>query len=307
MLSTELIQHLESRGYRGGVISIEHLARLREKIEAHHHQGRLDEAFYEGRLTGFMFGRPASLPGARSVIVVAVPDPHVRFTFTWKGQRIPLAVPPTYLHWEATDWQMGDTLRQILEPERYRVAPAALPKKLVATCSGMAVYGRNNITYLPGMGSYYRLAVFTSDLPCGQDEWHEPQMMERCETCRACLHGCPTGAISAERFLLHAERCITFCNEKSGGEPFPDWLDPSWHNCMVGCLHCQAVCPENRELAAWLEGAEFSAEETALLLEGLPLDQFPVGVVEKLEQWDLVELLDILPRNMRVLLERAGR
>jgi epoxyqueuosine reductase len=132
-------------------------------------------------------------------------------------------------------------------------------------------------------------------------------MMERCETCRACLHGCPTGAISAERFLLHAERCITFCNEKSGGEPFPDWLDPSWHNCMVGCLHCQAVCPENRELAAWLEGAEFSAEETALLLEGLPLDQFPVGVVEKLEQWDLVELLDILPRNMRVLLERAGR
>ena len=58
---------------------------------------------------------------------------------------------------------------------------------------------------------------------------------------------------------------------------------------------------------AWVEeGAEFSAEETALLVEGVPLDELPEALAKKLEQSDLVDLLDVLPRNLKVLLERTG-
>jgi epoxyqueuosine reductase len=166
---------------------------------------------------------------------------------------------------------------------------------------------------VPGMGSFHRLATFYSDLPCQEDNWQELQMMESCQNCSACLRNCPTGAIpsaslgtgTSERFLLRAERCITFHNERAGKFPFPAWLDPSWHNCLVGCLHCQRVCPQNKDFLEWIEeGAEFSQEETALILEGIPSDQLPATTVRKLKQLDLIEYLDGLPRNLGVFFSR---
>ena len=300
-MGAKLFQQLEERGYRGRVVTIQRLHDLQEEIETRYREGLLDETFFRKRLTQFVFSPPESLPEAQSLIVVAVRDPQVRFTFTWKGKRIPLIVPPTYLHWRKTDKHVEDILAEILGPERYRVAQASVPKKLLAVRSGLAAYGKNNITYVAGMGSFHRLVAFYSDLPCQQDDWQEPRMMELCQKCRACLRSCPSGAITAERFLLRAERCITFHNEEPSDVPFPAWLDPSWHNCLVGCLHCQRVCPENKEFLAWIEeGAEFSAEETTLLLEGVPLNQLPAATLTKLEQSDLADLADTLPRNLKV-------
>jgi epoxyqueuosine reductase len=70
---------------------------------------------------------------------------------------------------------------------------------------------------------------------------------------------------------------------------------------------CQRICPENRSYLDWIEeGATFSAEETALLLAGIPLEQLPDEVVKKLEASDLAALINILPRNLKVLLEGIG-
>ncbi|MGD2178801.1 MAG: 4Fe-4S double cluster binding domain-containing protein [Anaerolineae bacterium] len=306
---TGLLEALEEQGYLGRVVSTERLRDLEEGIEAHHRSGAFDELFYQERLTGFVFEPPESLPHARSLIVVAIRQPQIRLTFIWKGTRIPADVPPTYLHWQETDRQVEKLLAELLEREGYHVAPAQLPKKLLAVRSGLAEYGRNNITYVPGMGSFHRLVAFYSDLPCEQEQdWREPVMMERCETCRACLRGCPSGAITAERFLLRAERCIVFHNEQPGEVPFPAWMEPSWHNCLVGCMLCQRVCPEDRDVLAWIEDrAEFSAQETALLVGGAPLDRLPAETVRKLEEHDLVELFDLLPRNLGALFGEHDR
>jgi epoxyqueuosine reductase len=294
---------LADRGYLGRVVSTRHLGDLREAIASDHRRGAFDEAFYQERLTGFVFAPPESIPEASSMIVVAVRQPQIRFTFTWRGQRVPVIVPPTYLHWQETDRRVEEALAEVLGAAGYRVAPALLPKKLLAVRSGLAEYGRNNITYVPGMGSFHRLAVFTSDLPCDDESWREPTMMARCEGCRACLRGCPSGAITSERFLLRAERCIVFHNEHPGDVPFPAWLDASWHNCLVGCMLCQNVCPENRDVLSSIEdGAVFSAQETALLVGGAPRDRLPSQTVAKLEEHDLVDLLDLLPRNLGALL-----
>jgi epoxyqueuosine reductase len=305
-MDNTLFQQLQKQGYRARAVPIRHLQNLKEAIEGPLQQGLLDADVYREYLAGFVFKPPEGMPEARSLIVVAYADPQVRFVFNWKGSCMPTLVPPTYLHEREKDRRAEKTLAQLLEPRGHQVAQAVVPKKLLAVCSGLAEYGKNNIAYVAGMGSFHRLAAFYSDLPCSeQDVWQKPRMLEPCERCKACTRNCPAGAIDAGRFLLRAERCITFWNEKPAGVFFPVWVEAAWHNCLVGCMHCQRVCPENRRVLDWYEeGAEFSEDETRLLLEGVPQDALPPGLVEKLQQWDLLELLGLLPRNLRALLEK---
>ena len=128
-------------------------------------------------------------------------------------------------------------------------------------------------------------------------------MMEACRNCRACLNNCPTGAITEERFLLRAERCLSFHNEQPGNIPFPSWINPSWHNCIEGCMLCQRVCPEDKKFWSWVEGnEEFSEEETTLLLQGGPRDRLAKETIDKLERLDILDDLELLPRNLGVFL-----
>ena len=111
--------------------------------------------------------------------------------------------------------------------------------------------------------------------------------MQRCMNCEICLRSCPTGAICGDRFLVHAERCITFHNEQSYTE-FPVWINKSWHNSVVGCMRCQKVCPENSLFMNRTIDAElFSEEETMLILKGTPEDSLPLETSKKLERLDL--------------------
>jgi epoxyqueuosine reductase len=303
-MSEELLSQLAERGVQARIVSIAHLGALQAEVEGRYRRGLLDEVLYQTYLAGFSFSPPDTLPGARSIIVVAVPQPQIRVTFTWHGEAVPLIIPPTYLERE-TEMRVWALLTEVLEPAGYRVAKASLPKKLLAARSGLAAYGKNNITYVPGMGSFHGLVAVYSDLPAPEGNWQEPQMLESCQNCAACLRHCPTGAITSERFLLHAERCITFHSEKPSDVPFPAWIDPTWHNCLVGCLHCQRVCPQNREVWDWVQdGPEFSQEETALLLQGLPFDEFPTAVAEKLERVELDAYAGVLPRNVSALLSQ---
>jgi epoxyqueuosine reductase len=306
-MATNMLSALEELGYGVRVVSIGRLGDLQEDIETRHREKQFDEAFYRKWLAEFVFSPPERLPKIRSLIVVAIRQPQHCFTFTWNGRRTQAIVPPTYLHWLRANQRIQDALMEILGPKGHRLAQARLPRKLLAVRSGLAAYGKNNITYIAGLGSFHRLAVFYSDLPCPVDDWQQPKMMERCQRCSACLQACPSGAIGTDRFLLRADRCIVLHNEEPWEVPFPDWLDPSWHDCLVGCLRCQRVCPENRDCLEWIEeGAEFSTEETQLLLQGTLLEQLPRATRKKLEQSDLVDLMDVLPRNLKALLNKTA-
>jgi epoxyqueuosine reductase len=303
-MTDKLIQQLERRGCRGRVVKIERLHDLQEEIESCLAQGLIDEET-RNSLSRFVFTPPESLPEAKSLIVVAIGEPQLRFTFSWNGERIQILAPPEALYERKYSEQTENALAGILGPEGYRaIQVTTLPAKLLAVCSGMAAYGRNNVSYIDGLGSFYRLQTFYSDLPCEQDEWREKRKLERCQECSACIESCPSGAILPDRFIMNADRCITRYNERPD-LPFPEWLDPSWHNCLMGCLYCQKVCPENKNVVGWIEdGAELSSEETALLLEGVPLDQLPAATVEKLEQSDLISIMYTFPRNLEVFFKR---
>jgi len=290
---------LEEGGYRGAVVPIKHVAQLKHEIEERLSQKEVDAGLYEKYLSSFKFDITTSLPNARSIIITAAPQPQRKITFHFNGQRHLVIVPPTY--YCDTDNQIRNTLQNILNSNDYQLHSAALPFKLLAVRSGMARYGKNNIAYVEGLGSFVRLKAFLSDMPTVGSDWLEPQVMKECDSCKACLNACPTGAIVPDRFLIHAERCLTFLNEWT--EEFPEWLDPSWHNSLVGCMKCQLVCPVNKRFVKWVEeGEDFNEAETEIILSGVPLDRIAPETAHKLKRSYMVEYLDVLPRNLRALL-----
>lgn len=300
---------MELRGYAVRVVDICHAGELQEQIQVAYRDHLLDEGLWNEYLSRFVFTPPEALHLPRSIIVVAVRQPQMRFTFHWHEKLVNVIAPPTYLHWRRTDREVQECLADTLSIGGYNVAPAILPKKLLAVRSGLASYGRNNITYVEGMGSFHRISVFYSDMPAGKgSSWREQQVLGRCNSCRMCINSCPTGAIDEGRFLLRAERCITFHNEKSGSVPFPSWIESAWHNSLLGCMRCQLDCPENRAQKTWIEDAvEFSMDETALLVAGTLRDALPPALLSKLEASDLLDSLDILSRNLTILLNREDK
>ena len=296
---TEVLSKLESVGYKARSVSFEHLAELKDEIERVHSQGLLADGVYRDYNYAFSFEVPEALRQARSIIVVAAPSPALQVTFMLDGRAFQAIVPPTYK--DDTDQQVHDCITEVLTPQGYQLAAAAVPKKLLASRSGLAKYGKNNITYIGGMGSYHRLAAFFTDAPVSEDHWGEPQMLYECRTCSACVLMCPSRAITPDRFLLHAEKCITYHNESD--KPFPEWIDPSWHNCLIGCLRCQNVCPGNPpSVRRTVDAATFSEEETNLILKGVAEQSLAPETVEKLKQAGLFPDCKLLARNLNALL-----
>jgi epoxyqueuosine reductase len=291
---------LEEKGYRGTVLSVEHVAQLENEIEERRRRREIDEGLYDKYFSRFKFDVRSNLPGTCSIIMTAAPQPQRKVTFHFKGQTYLVIIPPTY--YADTDDHIDNVLQNILSSNGYQLHRAALPLKLLAVRSGMAKYGKNNIAYVEGLGSFVRLRAFLSDVPPGRGEWMEPQVMKECDECKACLNACPPGAIAQDRFLIHAERCITFRNEWSGD--FPEWMDPAWHNSLVGCMKCQLVCPVNKRFIKWVEeGEAFNEAEAQLILNGVPLDRIPPETVHKLNRCYMLDYLDVLPRNLRALMK----
>jgi len=291
---------LKERGCRGRVLPVEHVAQLKHEIAARLTQGQIDARVYEKYLSCFEFDVTGRYGAARSIILTAAPQPQRETTFHFNEQTYSVIIPPTY--YGDTDDQIGSMLENILDSTEYQLYPAALPLKVLAVSTGMARYGRNNIAYVEEMGSFVRLKAFLSDMPADEADWLEPQVMNECDRCKACLNTCPTGAIAADRFLIHAEKCITFFNENTGN--FPGWIDPAWHNSLIGCMQCQLICRANKHFAEWVEAGEsFEQAETGLILDEVPPDELPSETVQKLNRGYIVDYLDVLPRNLRALLK----
>jgi epoxyqueuosine reductase len=231
-LGLKLFSRLENLGFKAGLVSIKHLQELIDTIEGAHQRGLIDDDLYCEYFSGFDFTIPNVLPEATLIIIVATPVPALQVTFMRNGQPFHAIVPPTYN--DDTDQQVSDCINEVIKSEGYQIVAGKLPKKLLAARSGLARYGKNNITYVDDMGSYHRLTSFFTDAPFPGEQWEKLLVLDQCQKCDACVKKCPTGAVSSDRFLLYAEKCLTFHNEMD--KPFPEWIDPSWHNCLTNYL-----------------------------------------------------------------------
>lgn len=290
---------LESKGYRGEIVSAVHIPELLNDIRKFHTRKEIYPELYNQYKSLFEFKPKADFDSIESIIIIAVPVPQFRVTFQWRNKNLSLLVPPTYLYGRKIIEETQDFLENFFSTHGYNITYARLPFKTLAVRSGLARYGRNNITYVPNMGSFYRLCAFYSDLPADSNNWHELKMMDLCIECTACRLACPTKAISDDRFLLYHERCLTYYNEQPGEIPFPQWIQPEWHNCVVGCLYCQKVCPANKDVSDWTEmGPNFTQEETKLFLNHISFEMLPEETKKKLRECELDEYLEVFARNI---------
>lgn len=309
MLTSEgLIQFLQDKGYLAQIVDSTHLEELKCNSERAYSKNQIDKTLYKRYLGQFEYNLSTLTFTPQSVVIVAVRSPQFELTFSQKQKTLSVLLPPTYAYWNRDRQCVTQTVNAFLHPYGYQGKLIRLPDKLLAVQSGLAVYGRNNISYIEGFGSFHRLVALISDLPCNKDQWTLPQLADSCLTCNACLTNCPTSAIRSDRFVISAERCLTYHNEQPNHIPFPEWIDLSWHNCLIGCLKCQVCCPMNRSNLTYIEtGPSFSEDETMLLLHTVPSSQLPKALSQKLEQHDLTDYLDVIPRNLKSLLDTASR
>lgn len=296
-----LNKFLKKYNYKAGIVPFKRLKEIQDEISNFYNNKNIDEDIYKFYLSDFSYNVKKDSFKPESVVIIAVPRPQNRIYFNIEGRRIPVMVPPVYINHKSTNQKIKEVLNCFLSGTEYEVLPARLPDKLLAAYSGLSKYGKNNISYIEDFGSFFYLFSFLSNIDCAYDNWHEKQVLEGCPECKACLKSCPTGAITAGRFLIRAERCLTFFNEEPGN--FPEWVNPHSHNCIVGCMKCQIVCPYNEPFIDWIEDSEeFSEEETKIILQDMPVEKFPASIIKKINLLSLEDYAGVLARNLKALL-----
>jgi len=301
-LYKRLFNKMDIMNIKYSFISIRHIEDIKNVINEIYSKGMFDEGFFEERLMNFDYEITTKLPNAKTIIITAIKQPKLKVSFNLNGKTYNAIVPPTYSY--LTDNLAFNIISDVIG-NNYKLMSAILPSKLLSVCSGLTKYGKNNITYIPTWGSYFRLRIFISDIPDLFDHWQNFEIMEECKHCKACLIKCPTNAIVQDRFLIHAERCMTFFNEKT--EDFPNWVKPEWNNALIGCMICQDICPLNKQNKKWIEeGESFSEEETTMLLNGEIKEKLSLKMQIKLKRLYLFDDYKVLKRNLQVLINNQN-
>jgi epoxyqueuosine reductase len=311
MMNERWFRWAEERGYRIAIGPVSLLDTAREQVERHRASGRLDPAFDRDNLRGFGYREAVGLAAPTALILVAVPRPAHLLRFEVDGRPGCAVIPPTYVEYRPIFDRVRDDARSTVAGGMFRVELLNAPLKPLAVLAGLAEYGRNNLAYVPGLGSYLQLVGLVTDMPLAMPDPPdipdiESRLMARCADCNACRAACPTGAVGEDRLLLHAERCYTLRSEAPGELP-PEPLPPS-PECLIGCLRCQTACPANRGRLCQEETPFVLSEtDTAFLLDDPPLDAPGWdGIRSRFRRLHLTEDVPVLARNFRRLVAMGG-
>ena len=116
----------------------------------------------------------------------------------------------------------------------------AMVDRAAAHRAGIGWWGKNANLLLPGLGSWYVLGCVVTDAPIAATS---TPVEDRCGSCRRCLDGCPTGAITAPG-VVDARRCLSWLLQAEGSFPLEHRV--ALGDRIYGCDECQEVCPPNR-------------------------------------------------------------
>ncbi|MBI9093023.1 MAG: 4Fe-4S binding protein [Desulfobacterium sp.] len=298
-----VIQSLINKAFvnseKATIIPIHRLQNVRNEIDQFKHNEKLN-GFQKWIVDDlYTFDVPNVGFSVKSIILIAIPHPlyaNVEFVY---GDRTYNFLSPVMSDFENTE----NDLKKGLSSLKYQVAAASkIPLKRLAVQSGLAVYGKNNISYIDEMGSNFSFVGYYSDIPCDDAYWTDVTMASECTNCNACLNNCPTQAIQKGRFLIDNERCLSYLNES--GEPFPDWLPNTVHHCVYDCLKCQIVCPMNKEQKNNVVGPiRFTESETNNLISGVGFEDDSDSFQKKAKYLGFHQWPDGIAKNIKVLIE----
>ncbi len=188
------------------------------------------------------------LDGCKSVIVVAMNY--------WAGEEH-AATPPgraaVALYARGRDYHkvVGRRLARLVEwlegesgkPARSFVDTAPVLERGWAERAGLGWIGKNANLLTRDLGSWVMLGEILSAAELDTD----PPHTDFCGTCRACIDGCPTGAI-LENGVVDSNRCISYWTIEHRGAISAE-RRPEIAEWIFGCDECQTVCPWNQTFA----------------------------------------------------------
>ena len=295
---------LERSGFEAALFPVARVSSLSRELEGRAVSGEVGLELVQRYLSPLSIAPPEVPSWGKSVFLVAMGRPIARFRFELPNGFLWGVVPPQYRKDQETT--VGEFLARLLRPLGSRTARAEIPLKLASAHCGLGRYGRNNLVYTRGNGSFLRLVAFFSELECEEGPWEEPELMEACVNCDVCLRNCPTGCLAADRFLARGERCVSFHNEDAA--PLPGWIEREWHNSLLGCMRCQSACPANRAyLSRIVTWDTFSKAETETLLSSSGAEDIPGEIAQRFYRVGIGHYLPVIGRNLRALAVRYKR
>jgi epoxyqueuosine reductase len=230
-----------------GVVRAEPLteerARLEEWLARGHHAGME----WMARGTGRRTDPREILPGARSVVVVALnyftPHEHTDDPRTGKVSR--------YAWGDDYHDVLGEKLKALLAFVK-ELAPGARGKVCVdaqpamdkawAVRAGLGWIGKHTNLITRDYGSWVFLGELVLDI---EMEYDAARVEDHCGTCTLCLDACPTGAI-VEPYVVDSARCISYATIELRAPELPREVAENLDGWLYGCDVCQDVCPWNR-------------------------------------------------------------
>ena len=295
--------------YKYRVMSIKHLGELQDDFEVLDSEGKISSnPVFRSYIQKQQHNLPESFSEAKSIIVMAVFTPLMTVDFHYHGTIHEIMVPHYYDDGITEDQLKNTILSKIIGDNQYRIENAGMHVllKRLAVRTGLGKYGRNNLCYVEGMGSFLKLFAFFTEFSFDEDNWIKAEMMDYCTNCKVCLNRCPTGSISEDNFVIDVEKCLSLYNEVSG--EFPTWLNSSSHNALMGCMRCQLLCPVNSEVATKTQKLDSVPEqETKKILDGSSDEELFHSLSEKLRMFKPEHAsyyFPVISRNLQVLLRK---
>jgi epoxyqueuosine reductase len=296
----------KKKGFKVAAGGVSLLEEVRSSLQKRRDRGEIEDVFFRDYLDNFSYLESCRLKKPQSILIVALPRTAHTLSFSVGGKTVETILPPTYVLYLKSFSDVRDDLEAAVSAYNCHLEILNAPLKTSANLLGLLSYGRNNIGYIDGLGSYFQLVGLVSDKHIGEISRLAspvPKLLPKCLECRICAKACPTGAIDKDRILLHAEKCYTLFSESPN--PIPEDLKPPSTKCLIGCMRCQQVCPENRGLLKY-EGAavSFDSEETGVFLgETRGSSRAKERVRAKFLKLGLTEDISIFRRNFERLLK----
>ncbi|MBA3242421.1 MAG: tRNA epoxyqueuosine(34) reductase QueG [Acidobacteria bacterium] len=248
LLTAEVRRRAFAEGFhKVGVVRAEPLTEERARLEEWLRRGFQAEMNWMARDVERRTDPAQLLPGARSVVVVALnyytPHRHNGEPGTGKISR--------YAWGDDYHDVLGEKLRSLLAWIKERM-PAAEGKVCVdaqptmdkawAARAGLGWIGKHTNLITRDYGSWVFLGEIFLNVALEYDDLRED---DHCGSCTLCLEACPTGAIT-EAYVVDSERCISHATIELRAPELPARVAENLDGWLYGCDVCQDVCPWNR-------------------------------------------------------------